>query len=255
MTACIQFARCLTALIGAWIVFYLLNFLTANGWVHGLEAWIDLINNMQAGLLFACYWILTAITVPSAAASTTNPDTASSSKPYLRDSITLPNLFSYLLGIVVLFQIADIAVHTPGARFLFQLLSGMAVGICMALMVGCLESEYLNTPRICTACLYGYSVLQLAYIGFNSPDVTTLMKDIPPATIPVLKAVAQLTEPQRMLQLISTALSLPLKLLFIGICYWHIQSGRLAFYMEEARALINDEASEHWKMFKRRNAE
>jgi hypothetical protein len=227
--ACLQLARSLAALIAVWIIFYLLNFLDLNRWTGGfsLEPWIDFFNNMQAVFLFACYWTLTAITVP---------DSGSSPKNKVK-ALGLPLIFSYSLWVVLVFHLADLAAHSANARFWFQLLSGLAVGICMALMVGCLESEYLDSPRALTAFLYSYSVLQLAYVGFNAPAEGLLHNQIS-------KALSA----QRTLQLFSTLTSLPLKFLFIGLCYWHLQSGRLAFYMEKTRLLIED-VPDQWKEF------
>ena len=205
--ACLQFARSLAALIAVWIIFYLLNFLDLNRWTGGrgsLEPWIDFFNNMQAVLLFACYWTLTAITVA---------DSGSGQQKVVK-ALGLPLVFSYSLWVVLVFHLADLAAHTANSRFWFQLLSGLSVGICMALMVGCLESEYLDSPRALTAFLYSYSVLQLAYVGFNAP-----------AEGPLQNQISKALSAQRTLQLFSTLTSLPLKFLFIGLCYWHLQSG------------------------------
>jgi hypothetical protein len=220
--ASIQFARCLAALIAAWIVFYLLNFLTLNHWIRGREPWIDLCNNMQGVFLFACYWTLTAITVPESEEQNTS------------GTLRLSLIFSFSLWTILVFHLADLTVHTNNSRFWFQLLSSLAVGVCMALMVGCLESEYLESPRALTACLYCYSVLQLAYIGFNPPAEAPCSALTGACRDELLTALSE----HRILQLFSTVTSLPLKFLFIGLCYWHIRSGRLPFYMEKTRTLL-----------------
>ena len=222
-TACIQFARCIAALIGSWIVFYLLNAIYAFQPSDVLLPWIDFANNMQGLFLFACYWTLTAITVSDRDA---------------RDTVGLPHIFAYSLWTVGLILAADIVANrNPNSRFWFQLLSGMSVGICMALVIGCLENEYLESIRISTAVLYGYAVLQLAYVGFNvgSPTGSQAPDLIPP-------------DPLQKLQWVATVTSLPLKVIFILLCYGHLKSGRLAFYMEKTRGLIMS-VSDEWKTF------
>lgn len=231
--ASIQFAKCLAALIAAWIAFYLLNFLALNHWITGREPWIDLCNNMQGVFLFACYWTLTVVTVPGPEEQNTN------------STIGLPLIFSFSLWTVLVFHLADLTTHTSSSRFWFQLLSGLAVGVCMALMVGCLESEYFESPRALTACLYCYSVLQLAYIGFNPPAEVSCSNLTGACADELSKALSE----HRILQLFSTLTSLPLKFLFVGLCYWHIRSGRLPFYMEKTRALLKT-VGPQWEDFR-----
>lgn len=222
--ACIQFARSLAALVASWIVFYLLLAIYTFHPSDLLNPWVDLANNMQGLFLFVCYWTLTAITVSDQDA---------------RNAVGLPHIFSYSLWIVGLIFAADVAANShPGSRFWFQFLSGMSVGICMALVVGCLESEYLESMRVSTAVLYAYAVLQLAYIGF----------DIRPA--PTSQAQVPMPEPLlQWLQSVATITSLPLKLVFILLCFGHLKSGRLAFYMEKVRLLITN-VSDEWKVFR-----
>jgi hypothetical protein len=226
-TACIQFARCMAALIASWIVFYLLNAIYTFHPSDLLGPWVDFANNMQGLFLFASYWTLTAITV-------SDRDT--------RNTLGLPHIFAYSLWVVGLILAADIvASRNPGSRFWFQLLSGMSVGICMALVIGCLENEYLESMRISTAVLYGYAVLQLAYVGFNAgPTKDILSAGQAQNLIP--------HEALQKLQLLATVSSLPLKVVFILLCYGHLKSGRLAFYMEKTRGLILS-VSDEWARF------
>lgn len=217
--ACNQFGKCLSALIASWILFYFLIFLSQWKLIVRQEPWIDLLNNFQAVFLFSCYWTLTAITVPE----------PGSDRPTLRESISLPLIFSFSLWGVLVFHLADLFLSSSGSvaiRFWFQLLSGLAVGVCMALVVGCLESEYFGPQRLWTALLYCYAVLQLSYLGFNLPQSPQ-----PPSV-------------ERVLQEFATITSLPLKLLFVGFCYWAMQTGRMAFYMEKTRGLLKDVPSQ-----------
>jgi len=109
---------------------------------------------------------------------------------------------------------------------LFQLLSGLWVGVSLALLIGCLEGQYLGQPRKVTLFLYLYAALQLAYVGFNQGvDSST-----------------------HFLQEFATVTSLPLKMLFIGFWYWVLQNGLLAFYMKKTRQDI-DVVPGEWSVF------
>jgi hypothetical protein len=233
--ACGQFAKCLTGLIAVWIAFYFLIFLSQITKIPGIVPWIDLLNNLQAVFLFACYWTLTAITIRG-------PD-----EPKVTESMSLPLILNYSLWFVLVFHLADLSLSKRddpsygSNRFWIQFLSGLAVGACMALLVGCLESEFLSArwTRLSTACLYCYAVLQLAYLGYNS---STVSAPLVPPTAPAPPAIGHL------MQEFATITSLPLKLLFVGFCYWALQSGRLAFYMEKTRNLIKNVPRE-WEEF------
>lgn len=226
--ACDQFARYLAALIATWICFYFFVFLGELIPNQALAPWTDLLNNMQAVFVFLCYWTLTAITIPEPGADTRRFSRGD-------DAISVHVILSFALWLVVVFLLADLAqsVSNHGSsRFWFQLLSGLAVGTCIALLAGCLESEYLDAPwtRIVTACLYCYAVLQLAYIGFNRA------------------AASPLSDLEKHLEQFATITSLPMKLLLVGFCFWALQEGRLAFYMEKTRALIRNVPDE-WNEF------
>jgi hypothetical protein len=233
--ACDQFGKCLTALIATWIVFYFFVFLWQVDRIDGMEVWNDFLNNMQAVFLFACYWTLTAITIPE-------PGSDHGRDAKRGDSISLSLVLNFSLWTVLVFLLADKFLRSKfeSSRFWVQLASGLAVGICIALLVGCLESEYFSAPwtRLVTACLYSYAVLQLAYIGFNSPPSDA--KDVPAS-----RFLAEHT----FLEEFATITSLPLKLLLIGFCFWALKEGRLAFYLEKTRTLIRNVPSE-WDEFR-----
>ncbi|MGB6941743.1 MAG: hypothetical protein WBE37_05075 [Bryobacteraceae bacterium] len=119
------------------------------------------------------------------------------------DSISLPLLLNYCLWIILVFHLADLSFSLSGVaeiRFWPQLLSGLAVGVCVALLAGCLESEYLNAPwnRAITGCLYCYAVLQLAYLGFNAqpkpkvvlPPIEKYLSELATVTSPPTQAPA-----------------------------------------------------------------
>jgi len=206
---CNQFRRSLALLVSAWLVFYLGVFLRQIKVIQAHEEpWIDLLNNLQGVFLFVCYWILTAKTLTSKG---TQPE---------QESRPLWSVYSVLLWSVLVFLIADLSF--PTYRILFQLLSGLWVGVSLALLIGCLEGQYLGQPRTVTFFLYLYAALQLAYAGFF--------------------------QTQNQIQDFATVTSLPLKLLFIGLWCWLLQNGLLAFYMKKTRQDIDDVRHE-WEEF------
>lgn len=194
---------------------------------HLMDPFIDLLNNMQAVLLFVCYWVLAVITIGDGPAYSMqqNPPPKAVSPP-----IKVSLLLSYLLWGFALFLSVDLAFSfsnlADAARPWLQLFSGLGVGTSLGLVVGCLESEYLPQERFAIGLLYLYAVLQLSYVGFNQQN----------APYP--------------LQGFATILSLPLKLVFIEFCFWVVSTGRLVFYMKNTRDLMQD-VPKQWKDFQR----
>lgn len=220
-----QFQSFWVWLIASWVFFYLLLFLRvfigtqSRVWDGG----IDSLNNLQGVLLFLCYWALTAITVED-------------------DEHPKKKSFPYALLCVgmSLFFIADVAAPIDErTRMVFRLLSGLWVGVSMGLLVGCLESEYLHvirgkyptSRRLAICLLYLYAVLQVAYVGFGFQYGQSVRPDL------------------ALVEDFASILSLPLKLLFIGLCYWLLREGRLEFYMQKTRKAIQT-ADADWAQFR-----
>lgn len=219
-----QFKSFWVWLIATWLFFYLLLFLrpfVGNQRVIW-DGGIDCLNNIQGVLLFLCYWSLTTITV---------------------DETEVPKKRSFpyalLCVAIALFFIADMA--SPGdqtTRMIFRLLSGLWVGVSMGLLVGCLESEYLHvisgryptSRRVAIGSLYLYAVLQVAFVGFGFQYGASLRPDL------------------MLVENFASILSLPLKLLFISLCYWLLREGRLEFYMQKTRKTIQT-ADADWAEF------
>jgi hypothetical protein len=217
-------------LISMWLFFYLSLLLRESAHDPNIiqiwDAAIDLLNNAQGIFLFLCYWVLTTITVREKPRATSRVVVRSRAFPY-----------ALLIVWLLLFFVADLAAG-PSAerRMVFRLLSGLWVGVSMGLLVGCLESEYLNvvharypnSRRLVISLLYLYAVLQVAYVGYGFATGSrelTLMGNF------------------------ASILSLPLKLLFIGLCYWLLREGRLEFYMQITRKAIQT-ADNEWHEFK-----
>src|SRR5579872_417566 len=225
-TAAKQFWQSWVWLVAVWLFFYLALLLRQTLDPSNNILWgpaIDALNNLQGALLFVCYWHMTGITIrePSEGDGDSGPSEG-------------PPPSSLLFVSLALFFVADLVatLHTGRlgdpiqpvrTRMLFQLLSGLWVGVSLGLVTGCLESEYFNVDhreyllsrRIVISSLYLYAVLQVAYVGFG----------ITQSGLGLMEAFA-------------TVLSLPLKVLFILFCSWMLQSHRLEFYMMRTRETI-----------------
>lgn len=215
LTASEQFRKSLTVLILTWAAFYALVAVREYWRIERLDPLIDFANVLQGVFLFACYYILTAKTVPK---------NGSPPKPF-----SLPLLYSYLFWGSFVFLVADMWLSPLGEpyRLGLQLFSGLVVGACLALFVGALESQYLGQPRFVAMLLYVYAVLQVAYIGFFN-DIQN--------------------SPLQPLQNVATVLSLPLKLVFIGFWTWVFGNGMLVFYMRNERQTI-ETVDAKWNSF------
>jgi hypothetical protein len=217
--ACKQFRHAFTLLIVSWTVFYALLFFEQIGRLTGSwwEAANDFSNNFQGIFLYLCYWIMTARTLEF--------DDTDSHK-FVRTGPSFWFVYSTLIWGNLVFLVADVALSTE-YRIYFQLFSGIWVGACMGLMVGCMEGQYLGQPRKLTLMLYLYAVIQLAYVGFQN---------------------AQGSQTSDLLQWFAECTSLPLKLLFISFWYWVFENGLLAFYMMKTRMDLDD-VPKQWKKF------
>jgi hypothetical protein len=236
--ACNQFRDSLTMLVATWIGFYFLVFLRQAQTIDfRWDPWIDLLNNLQGVFLFVCYWIMTAKTRVS--------DESQLEQGQDGQSRYLWPVYCVLLWSVLLFLIADVSA-SPRAdgpstvRTCFQLLSGLWVGVSMALLVGCLGGQYLGHPRKVTLLLYLYAALQLAYVGFNVPSAAVQGTSA--------NSVARTGSGTYFLEEFTTVTSLPLKLLLIGYWYWVLQNGLLAFFLKKTRDDI-DFVPSQWEAF------
>jgi hypothetical protein len=108
-------------------------------------------------------------------------------------------------------------------RMVFQLMSGLFVGVALALLVGRFESKYIDAPRFVLVLLYMYALIQLMYVEFSSPQY-------------------------KHAQDVFTGIALPLKLLLFAFVAWLYEKGRLLFYLEHVKKL-HDAADADWKAF------
>lgn len=218
--SCEQFRWAQAGLVCTWFAFYVLVFF--DQWKgrspSARDPWIDFFNNFQGVFLFASYWVLTSKTIPN---------TKNDSQEPKAQSLPLWAVYLFLLWAAFIFLVADIHFSAIPAsedfRSVFQLFSGLWVGVALALLVGCLERQYFGQPRWVAFPLYFYAALQVSYVGFFSSKSS--------------------------LEIFATITSLPLKLLFIGFWAWVLENGLLAFYMQRARKDF-DEVPKQWTDFR-----
>lgn len=121
----------------------------------------------------------------------------------------------------LLLPLLEAAVLGAGASWQLQQwfgwISGFAQGTALALMVGRLDSKYLEPPTLVIALLYVYAAIQGAWPMFQS-------------------------QPQLMLVL--TFLALVLKCLLFLFVAWLVESQVLLFYLERVRQLDQGVAEE-----------
>src|SRR6266853_3790092 len=130
-------------LVAAWLFFYLALLLRRTLDPGPSPVWgpgIDALNNLQGAFLFVCYWHMTGITIREEA--TGGPSETPPPSALLFVSLAL---FLVAAHVATLHSAKTGDIHQiDQTRMLFQLLSGLWVGVCLGLVTGCLESEYFN---------------------------------------------------------------------------------------------------------------
>jgi hypothetical protein len=116
-------------------------------------------------------------------------------------------------------------------KLAYMLISGLAAGVALALLVGRFESKYIHTPQIILIFLYIYAVTQTTYGFFD----TNLFGDKRPVNIrPYMSMI-----------------TLPLKLVLFAFVSWLLKEGRLLFYFVNISDFSKD-VNKRWKLFKAR---
>ncbi len=177
-----------------------------------LEAPYNFLNNIQTGVFISCFWIL-------------------SEDSFLDNDLAKPLIpvinWSLVLIILLVFEIVfGLFVFDGGpaySREVFGWISGFAAGTFLAMLVGRLESKFINPPLWIIALLFFYAAIQSAYAGFISSyglEITMLTIAL------VLKYV-----------------------LFLYVTFL-IVTGRLVFYLKKVHELDQSVENDFNKYFK-----
>jgi hypothetical protein len=130
------------------------------------------------------------------------------------------------IAVLVLFTALELSVRfaafekvpgiLPGTPEIFDWVSGIAAGLATALLVGRLDSKFIDLPSWSVIALYAYAVIQVGWPGFQQESVRAV--------------------------LLTVALTLKL-LLFVVVC-WLFKSGVFLFFLERVGALYDEVANE-----------
>jgi hypothetical protein len=142
-----------------------------------------------------------------------------------------------LAGCVALAVIEVLVCHatahmaTPWPSLCFGVLSGTLGAMSLALLAGELRSSFLDVRAFETTLLYFYAATQPLY--------------------PILRCIGGYEDKGILLlfQFILKAISLALKLVLFRVMYRHMESGRLAFYLEKKIVARRDVGVE-WEIFR-----
>lgn len=270
-----EFQRPWVGLWVAWFLFYV--FLAAQELLHAKQLavgsspyWdlvMNLLNNSQTVCVVLCYVTLSFPTVKEDETPLASNDDA--------DHVPLGLLFAVLIALTFLMAIGNwvyIAIKQPildtqldRGCMIFRLTSGAPLGVALALLIGSFESRNLGTSRITLATLYLYAVIQLSYAAFGGQQATVQQANIQQVSVQQISGSSKLaagskpTDGQaggetqekvvhKVVQEIFTTISLPLKLVLFGLVYSVLKTGRMLFYMREARQLYK-EAPIRWEKF------
>ena len=168
---------------------------------------LNILMNVSALLVLFCYLELIR---PS-----------SSNKPDLtrRSAIGALVLASAINAASMIYVIFNPSNQWP--QRLFMIVSGLAVGVALALLVGRFESKYIGTPPRILVFLYVYSVMQATYGLFN----TDLLKSEYAA---------------HNFRTAISIIALALKVLLFAWVSWVMTQGRLTVYLENTSSLAKE---------------
>lgn len=179
-------------------------------WWNGI---LNLLMNLSGAILLCCYIDL----VP--------PE--KNQKPDLR-RIRVFLIFFGFATVCNILTSAYTAMH-PANQWpvtVFMLLSGLANGAALALLVGRLGSVYIGVPGEILVFLYVYSVIQATYGLFNTKLFMPLADE-------------------NITRTIISGIVLPLKVILFAVVSWAMNVGRLTTYFE-AIPSSTDDAKKRW---------
>ncbi|HEX3672168.1 MAG TPA: hypothetical protein VHT92_10750 [Candidatus Cybelea sp.] len=199
-------------LLASWLVFYAIDWFKYSDLAyqplrnllnHGLLDWV---NTIEAVFFFAIYFEMTAVTF--------NAEGKRQRSASERSAI--------LLGIFLVLCIVEYFTP-PRSIGWWSVVSGLLVGVSMALFIGRCESRFISAPLVLTASAFLYAVLQGAYPLFSgalggtaSGPAVSLFKEV------VIMIV------------------LPLKVMLFLLIDWMCSGGKLFFYMVSERRMVDE---------------
>lgn len=187
--------------------------------IYGSVA-LNFLNNMQTGLFLVAYLVLSIETVKQ------HEDRFDSTLYWM--PVLIAVAVASGLELVLRLSGADVYLVSVGAK----LFAGFSGAVCMALLIGRVESRFFGLHGGVIAILYFYAALQILAIAFDLPRG---------AHVPPLLTA---TEP------FVIAIALPLKVLLFLVVYWALHSGRMLFYVEKFRHVMETSEKE-WRTFAR----
>jgi len=119
----------------------------------------------------------------------------------------------------------------PLPQLAFMLVSGLAAGVGVALLVGRFESTYLRTPQPILVLLYIYALIQATYGLYNSNLYVGKLADANPHVVRIAISIVFLV----------------LKLVLFAFVTWLMTGGRLMFYFDNIRPVVKG-ADAEWKI-------
>lgn len=180
----------------AWLFFYLALFLQSMLGAIGIsqpvwlwEPLLNSLNNLQTVFVLFCFFVLAEPT---------------DEKKAWEVGLALWVMFIiYALFDVVFVTVAQsFPQMTEVGNLLFRLLSGLGMGISLALLVSRFGGRYIDAPFRVLAVLYLYALIQVLYLLFRSDQY-------------------------RYIQEIVTALALPLRLVLFAFVSWLLIKGKM----------------------------
>jgi hypothetical protein len=222
-TAVEQFFEVWERLWVFWIFLYLL--IATNAWMTFFDlpngdGWLwasleNLFNNLQTMGLVLMYIVLTKTTV--------DLKKAQSKLPWAK-GLSVVAVVTTAEGFLRFFHqnAPSVLSDTLSSPDIFRWLSGICAGVALALVVGRLDSKYVNPPTLVMPLLYLYAIIQPAWSVFDNPE-------------------------ERLVRNVLMLVALALKCLLFIFVAWLLESGVLFFYLERMAHLIDHAQDERRK--------
>lgn len=186
------------------------NLEAPGGWARAAFVLLNFIQNSATVLLFLCYEVMARPTIED---------------DLSRKQVLPTEAWFALVAVVVLTEAAVVVGGLPwSVQQWFGWLSGFGQGTALALLVGRLDSKYVNPSAITIGLLYLYAVIQGAWPVFQHHDE---------------------------LMLILTFVALVLKCLLFLFLAWIFESNTMLFYLTRMRKLDRDVRSDRGEFLAR----